>query len=369
MTTYQNAYYKAVAPRAGDVFSRAGSATPATYATPRSWRGRFVNFVSLSDNLIVAFGDAGVSVAATKVSVSTGTAPNLELAPHRGTGYPVPAGTPVSFFVEHSMTHFSVVSSGATGYWYAFAEVRKDPLAEFESTLGKPFLDLRAEDYSTLTLASGDVASWKSRDAIGFEFSEASNRPALVNAGSSVTNAPSVGFTAGNSDKLVCSSSTLCAYFAGTSSFTVYIVASRGATGAAHTLFSVGTAATDNGRFDLTLDASDDTSITRVDSGGSSANATVTESVGTGSYIFTLIFNGTTFSTYRNRSALTLSGSVGGDIGTPTKVSIGCRGYNTSTNNQFLTGQVAAVIAYPEAHSGLKLETMHSILQREYGNS
>ncbi|HEX5691520.1 MAG TPA: hypothetical protein VFX76_16015, partial [Roseiflexaceae bacterium] len=272
-TLYQNAYFRADAPAAGSVYSLAGSTSVATYEVPKEWRGKTVNFESIGDDTYIAFGNAGISLATTKVALASST----KLAAHRGTGWRIPAGSVHSFFCHAEHTHFAIVSSGTTGYWYAFAPKSTETPLTYEDEVGKPFLWLDAEDYTKLTVNSGaiTVANWRSREGNSWNFSEGSAYPDYTNAASSVPVSPTVLFTAGSSEKLISTDTGLCAYFADTSPFTMYMVCSRAATGAAHTWFSVGTTATDNGRFDFGVNASDDSAITRIDDAGGSDSATV----------------------------------------------------------------------------------------------
>ena len=77
-------------------------------------------------------------------------------------------------------------------------------------------------------------------------------------------------------------------------------------------LFSTGTTATSNGRWDLAVDASDDPLITRVTSGGASTTSTYAATIN-GFYLFTLTFDGTTPVFYENRTSQSLTGTAAGD--------------------------------------------------------
>jgi hypothetical protein len=239
-----------------------------------------------------------------------------------------------------------------------------------EKTLPPPLLWLDAGRRSSLD--STTVGAWRSRKPTsGMQFTEGTNKPALLDAiatGAAVYR-PAVGFTAASSHKLISTDSTLAAALGGTNPFTLFIAARRTATGAAHTLFSVGTAGSNNGRWDVTLDASDDFVVTRVTSGGASTTSTYATTLSAGFYLFTLTFDGATPLYYQDRTSQALSGTAAGDVGTTTKVAIGCRAYNTSTADQFAAAEISEVLVFGEAFSatGEKLAAVHSWLKRRYG--
>jgi hypothetical protein len=291
------------------------------------------------------------------------------LAPHCASGFVIPAGSSATFYVSDNDTHFAVDSIVGTGYWSAYrSSGESSPLGEpLPVKINQPSLRLVFEDYSKITLASTDIASVLSSDAGNYNFAEATNRPAYIAGTASQSTKPGAGFTAGNSDVLQCSRSDLAAVFGGTSAFTLFIAAYRGATGAAHTLFSAGTTGTNNGRFDVTLDASDDVVITRVDSAGSSSTSTYATTMSAAVALLTYAYDGAGGNAlYVNRTSQSLTGSATGGLGTLSTVTVGARGYNTSTVNQFLTGEIYEVLAWNRVLSSIELAELHAWADRRY---
>jgi hypothetical protein len=69
---------------------------------------------------------------------------------------------------------------------------------------------------------------------------------------------------------------------------------------------------------------------------------------------------------YVNRTSQSLTGSATGDLGTLSTVTVGARGYNTSTVNQFLTGEVYEVLAWNRVLSSTELAELHAWADRRY---
>jgi hypothetical protein len=355
-------------PKQGQVFQLAHSATAARYEIPPQWRqNAMVTFTAISSNLYVAFGDAGVKVSATKVAVAVGET----LTPNWGSGFIVPAGASVPWPIDPSDTHFSVVSDGAVGYWtVAFASGYPHYGERLDwARFGRPLLWLDAGRRETLTLDSGAITVSKMRcRANGYEFTESTNKPDWFDATTVGTGLvrPALSFVAGSSEKLVSTDPTLAAALGSSAAFTLVIAVRRTATAALHTVLSVGTTASNNGRWDFTLNASDDPIVTRVTSGGASTNSTYATTIN-GFDIHVLTFDGTTPLYWLNRTQQTLTGTAAGDVGTTTKVAIGCRAYNTSTADQFASCELSEVIVFSGAMTTPKLDDLLSWLKRRYG--
>lgn len=370
--TIETQFFNPAFARTGNVWSLAHTATAARFVIPPEWRGKYVTFCSQTSNLFVVLGDAGVTVDAASVSLA---ALSEVLVARYSTGFPVLAGQYVTAYVptreeDLRITHMALDSDGATGNWYAW--ISDNPQSAEALPRGiVPSLWLDASLYESFTFSGTDVATWTSREGRGYVFSEGTNRP-VYTAGSATSNCngrPSVAFTAGNSDKLVCTDANLCAQFDSTGAYTVFLAAYRGATGANHTAFSAGTNGSNNGRHDLTFDAaSDDYVVTRVTSGGSSNALTYATSLTAAYRLFTYTYDGNgTGAMYLARASVSTSGSNSGDVGTLSKVSLGCRGYNTSTYDQFLTGEICELIAFDRLLSSQDLTLMHAWLQRRHG--
>lgn len=365
MSGIENAFSRPLAPR-GQVYVVANSATAATYVTPPDWKGQLVTFVAQTYDLVIRFGNSGVVADVGKVALNSSGV----LAPHAASGVIVPAGSAMTFYVSEVDTHFGVDSSGASGSWCAFRSSGSNwKLGEpLPLQVNDPALRVVFEDYPQITLSSTDVTQIVSSEGSNFVFSEATNMPAYTSAASTNAVKPAATFTAGNSDRLKCSNATCADIFSGNNAFTLAIAFYRGATGAAHTLFSTGTTGTDNGRFDITLDASDDVVITRVDSSGSSSAATHATTMSTGVYVLTYTYDGAgTSALYTQRTSRTLSGTVSGTLGTLSHCTIGARAYNTSTINQFHTGEICEILAWRRALGTLELGQLHPWLNRRYG--
>jgi hypothetical protein len=364
-----NLFQDVCPPGAGMNYVRAHSETAARYRIPEAWLDEMVTIVSTGSTLSVAFGDGGVMVGDAEVAavVDTDT-----LVPNMASGFKVPAGAMVSFPVDkEKFTHFAVDSDGATGYW-CIARSSGKPITDepLPAIAGAPALWIDAAEFKKLEVASGDVGKVFCKVNSGLWFEESSNKPVLNNAAAAGADImrPALGFTAGNSDKLVSTNAALLALLGGANAFTVYLAARRGATGAAHTLLSVGTTGSNNGRWDITLDASDDFVYTRVTSGGSSAASTYATSLTAAMRLYTLVFDGTTPTYYQDRTSQALAGGPAtGNVGTLSKVSIGCRGHNTSTFDQFATAEIPDLLIFPGAHTAEQLAAMHNWLKRRHG--
>lgn len=366
---YPDTFFDVCPPVQGQVVALAHSTTAARYKIPESWRGGMITVVSLGSDLYVSLGDAGVSVGADKYARSTGE----NIAPHWASGGICPAGASVSFPVGPSVTHMAVDSSGATGSWSAWLSSGTPRNGEvFPAALPEPALWIDFSAYSAITLSSTDIASVKGltreRKIKGDVFSESSTRPALNSAatvGSGLTRA-AASFTAGNSDKLVSTDANLASVFSGTSAWTLVMPVRRGATGALHTLFSASTSGSSNGHFDLTLDASDDIVVTRVDSSGGSDSGTYATTVNTTPVLLTLVYDGSDHDLYVNRTAQSLSATVTGDIGDVDTITLGARHIN-ATYSQYATAEIPEVIAFDSALNAQQLNVLHSWAVRRYG--
>lgn len=362
----QPALYQDVCPPVQGAVTHLAHVTSAVrYETPADCIGAMVTIASLGSDLYIVFGDGGVKVGAAKYAQASGET----LGRHWASPALVPAGSSISFPVDSTCTHFSFVSSGTTGSWAMWRSSGSPRSDEaLPDDLNRPALWLDVGFYQNLTINSG-IAGINGRSFNGGSFTEGTNKPAYneaASAGSGIMRA-TAAFTAASSHKLTCTDSAITSLFDGTDAFTLFIPVRRGATGANHTLFSVGTTGSNNGRWDLTLDSSDDISITRVTSGGSSATGTYATTVNTTPILITLTFDGTSYALYVNRTAQSLSGSPTGDVGTASRVTVGCRSYNTSTHDQFATAEIPEVLAWGSALTAAQLTTLHAWAKRRYG--
>lgn len=370
--------YESLAPPVqGQIFLRDASATAARLETPAQWLvsaeggGAIVNFMNSSTvTLYVAFGGPGVKVEAALRAVVLGET----IAPHWGSGIPIPAGATVPIPIGPEDTHFSVDSAASpSGEWCAWLASGSPTYGEALDTksIGTPILWLDAAQRRTLTLNSGAITVAKWVDRInGYVFSEASAYPDWLDAAavSSAVLKPAVQCVAGSSEKLVCTNATLAAALGGVNPFTLLIAARRDAAGANHTLFSVGTAGSNDGRWDFSINSTEDPIMTRVTAAGASTTSTNTTDIASGDVkIFTWTFDGTTPLFWKNRTSTGLTGTAAGDVGTTTKVTIGARGYNTSTFDQFASAQIMDVMVFGSALSGDKLDRLHAWAKRRFG--
>jgi hypothetical protein len=373
---YRNLYQDLAPPMHGQVAKLTHSATAVRREVPPQWRhaaqqnpqGAIIMISSTGSDLDIAFGDAGVMIAAAERSVVVGETLALNMA----SGFTIPAGSMLPVPLGPDCTHMSFVSSGTDGTLSAYL-ASGSPGITGESLdiqdFRQPILWLDFATHKSLLLATADIATAKCREH-NYEFTEATNRPALVDAATVAADLirPAASFTAGNSDKLVCTSAQLASKFGGVNPFTLMIAARRGAATAVHTLFSVGTAGSDNGRWDFSLNASEDPIMTRVDSAGNSTTSSVAATIASGDMnVYVWTFDGATPLFWQDRVAQTLTGTAAGDVGTTTKVALGCRAYNTSTADQFATAQIAEVQAFDYAMSAPRLDRFHTWLKRRYG--
>lgn len=360
-------------PMPGHVYLVAHSTTAARYVIPKDWRGKIVTFSSSGADLYLLLGNANTMIESAKVAQVV-TTPEV-LAPHWGSGFLIPAGTTIPIAVPDSKdqpltTHFVVDSSATVGQWCACVSSGAPGFGEpLPPMLGNPILWLDAGRRDLLTVDSGavTVAAWKCR-VNGYEFTEASAKPDLLTsagAGSGLVR-PAVEFITGSSEKLITTNATLAALFGGTNAWTLFLNTRRGATTAAHTVFSVGTAGSNNGRWDLTYDASEDIVVTRVTAAGASTTSTFATTIN-GANTILITFDGATPLLWVDGTSQALSGTAAGDVGTTTKVTVGCRAYNTSTADQFANVQVSDVMAFREALTGDKLNQFQAWARRRAG--
>lgn len=373
---YPELYDSLAPPVQGQIYSVNHTATPTRLETPAQWLptgpngGKIVTFTSISANLYIVFGGPGVSVLAAARSVVLGET----IAPSWASGYVVPAGSSKDIPIGPLDTHFAFVSSVATDHWTAALSSGSPTYGEDLDTnvIGTPILWLDAGVRRSLTLNSGavTVANWKSRaPAAAYDFSEGSAYPDWLQASSVGTGMlrPDVQFVSGSSEKLVCTNATLAAALGGTNAFTLVIAAKRNAAGANHTYFSVGTTGSNNGRWDFTVNSSDDPIVTRVTAAGVSTTSTNATTIASGDMdVWVVTFDGTNTGISKDRTAYSLTGNATGDVGTTTKVTIGARGYNTSTFDQYASAEISEVIVFDEAKSGDKLDRLNAWLKRRY---
>lgn len=355
-------------PVMGSVLGLAHSTTAARYEVPWDWTNEIVTFYSDTSTLCVGFGDAGVMVDQGKLAATV----SETIVAHWGTGIIIPAGSYVNVYCPKGATHFSVDSSAASGNWYAYRSSgaylpQGEPLPV---TCDDPSLWLDAGLKASIT-GTTTVSVWRGKSN-GFRFTEGTNYPDYTApASAAALPRPTIKFTAASSDKLTCTDAGLTGLVGGTSAFTLAIAWSRAATGAAHTLFSVGTTGSANGRWDVSVNASDDLIVTRVTSGGSSTTSTGTIAASTtvtaAKHLLVYTFDGTTSTVYHDRVDAAVSGNAAGDVGTVSRVGIGCRTYNTSTHDQFLGGEISEVMLYPRALGTAAVSDLHNWLKRRYG--
>lgn len=355
-------------PHTGGVYTLAHSTTAARYRVPKQWLDHMVTISSQTADLFITFGDANADIGAAEYAQAV----SEELAPNWASGYIVPGGGSITFPCAGEFSHFAVVSSAASGAWSAVRSSGYPAFGEKFPTLSwggsEPSLWIDFGEYKSLLLSSG-IAAITSRSAGRALFAESTNKPALNDAlavGSGLMRA-AAAFTAGSSHKLVCSDADVAGMFDGNDSFTLFIPVRRGATGAVHTLFSVGTNGSANGYWNIALDASDDIIVTRVTAAGASSTSVYATTVNTTPILIALVFDGTTTTMHVNRASVSLTGNAAGDIGTASKVAIGARIINTSTYANFATAEIPEVIAFNRALGTADLATMHAWLMRRYG--
>lgn len=100
----------------------ATSGASARYKIPKGWRGRFVDFRAIGQDLEIVFGGSTVSVTYGQVS----TAPSEVITPVAGTGYPIPAGQKDGWRIPDSkaISHFAIAAAGAGG-WSAYPSTNR----------------------------------------------------------------------------------------------------------------------------------------------------------------------------------------------------------------------------------------------------
>lgn len=364
----QSQLYMDLAPPVhGQVITIANSATAARYEVPPSWKNQMVTFVNTDSTMYVAFGDANVKIETAEVAIVLGET----ITPNWASGVPIPAGMSVSVPVPAYCTHFSVDTAVATGVWSAYVSSGEPRFGEHLGIerIGKPLLWLDAARRETVTCDSGavTVSTWRCRQN-GYVFAEATNKPDLLDAAGAGTALvrPAVSFVAGSSEKLVASDATLAAALGSTNAFTLLIACRRAATGVLHTVFSVGTGGSNNGRWDFTLNTTDDPIVTRVTAAGASTTSTYATTIN-GMNVHVVTFDGSTPLYYLDRTAQTLTGTAAGDVGTTTKVAVGCRAYNTSTFDQFASVELTDLIVWDKVLSDEDRVEVFAWAKRRYG--
>lgn len=352
-------------PAHGEIYTFAHTTTAFRRECPPDWIGAIVTINNYgTTELHIAFGDGGVMVGTGEYAAAVGET----LTPNMASGYVVAAGTSRDVPCPPNCTHFAADSLAASsGDWQAHRSsgtpVFEEPLDV--ATLGQPLIWLDASKRALFD--STTVGAWTGR--VNGVFSESSNKPSLLDASAVAADLyrPAVSFTAGSSHKLVCTDSTIAAALGGTNPFTLMIAARRGAAGANHTLFSVGTTGSNNGRWDFTLNSSDDPIVTRVTAAGASTTSAVATTIASGEmHIYVWTFDGTTPLYWQDRVSTALTGTAAGDVGTTTKVAVGCRAYNTSTFDQFATAQIPEVIVWSRAFSAGELANLHAWAKRRF---
>lgn len=359
-------------PLQGQVFLVAHTATPARYEIPPQWRGCMVTFTSTGSDLTVLFGDATVSTDVAEV----GTATSEVLTSNWASGTLIPAGASRPFPIpmrndRPDITHFVVDGSAAVGYWCAEVSSGNPKQGEHLNTtlLGKPLLNLDAGVRSKLQVDSGavTVANWRCLEN-NYTFSEGTNKPDLFTAvaASSGMLRPAVSFVRGSTEKLQSTDAILAAALGSSNPFTIVIAFRRTETAQNNCLFSVGTTGTDNGRWDITIDSSDDVVMTRVDSAGNSTASTFAATVSAAMHTIVITFDGTDTLLWLDNTSQTFTGATG-DVGTTTKVTVGARAYNTATVGNYASAEISRVLVFPECFTTTKLTELRAFIRRASG--
>lgn len=367
----QDQYYDLAPPMPGSNYLVAHSLTAARLKIPDHWRGRIVTFTSSGADLYLTLGSANVAIESAEVSVVV----SEELAANWASAPIVPSGAslPVPIPLDPRVTHIAVDSSVASGQWSAHVSsgapiIGGEPLPKILDLAPLLWLDAGMRDLMALDAGAVTVNSLKCRQN-GYAFTEGTTKPDLITAAAAGAGLirPAVEFITGSSEKLANANAALAAALGGANPHSIYFNARRGATGAAHTVFSVGTGGTDNGRWDITYDASDDIVITRVTSGGASASSTYATTIN-GANSILIIFDGSAYSLYVDGTVQTLAGGPAtGNVGTTTKVTLGARAYNTATIGQYANMQLSELLILPEAVSGEKLAALQGWIRRRSG--
>jgi len=356
---------------AGSVISSAHSTTAARKEIPPDWYDNDVTFYSDTDTLYVSFGDSGVMVDASAAAVVSGET----VAPHAGSGWKVGDKGVVTFkmppFSKDAPTHFAHDSSAATSTWEAYRSSGNNSIygEGLPVSADNPLLWMDAMVHPSLTIPTGvEVLAWQSsHKTTGVKFTEASTGPDWLNAASCGLPRPTLDFVAASSEKLTSTDASLVAALSGTGAFTLAIAFSYESTAALQTLFSVGTTGSANGRFDVSVDASDNLLITRVTSAGASTTSVGGTTVTDANHLLVITFDGATPLAWLDRTSEALTGTAAGDVGTLTRAGIGARTYNTSTNDQFWNAEVGELLLWTRALGANAVSDVHAWLKRRVG--
>lgn len=362
-------------PRVGDSYHFAHSTTANVRIIPPHWRGRIVYIYTDTYGLYVGRGStqsAALKDSGYSAATAVGSAdPKYIVSAYNAGGF-IGAGQSAQLDIGPNDNYicFASTTTGASNYYLSLlsdgdrGNASVNPMHATENDLPdsfpKPTAWFDSNDYARITQSSG-VTSWGSRFG-GLAATEGTNKPAYTAPGSStICGRPVITFTSASSHKLVTTSSVLTGILGSTSAFSVMLGFYRGASGAAHTLFSVGTNGSNNGRWDISISAGNVVVVTRVTSGGSSSTSTGATTVTAATHTLLYVYDGAGGNTiYLDRAAESLTGSATGDVGTLSKASIGCRGYNTSTYDQFHAGSVGDVMVWDAALTSAQIEALRN---------
>jgi hypothetical protein len=371
MTMDGRLYTDLAPPLPGNVINAAHTETAYRRLIPPIWRGKVITVATSGSDLYFLLGNANSMIEKAEVAQDVAT-PEV-LAANWASGALIPAGSTVPVYVpdDDTITHYVVDSEVASGRWSAWVSsgtpVYGEPLpAELQI---QPLMWIDAGMRHLLTVDSGAVTVSNAKCRVtGVSFSEATNKPDLQTPAGAASGLirSSLDFITGSSEKLVCTNAALAAALGGANPFTLYLNTHRGATGAAHTVLSVGTDGSNNGRWDVTYNASDDIVITRVTSDGASTTSTFATTINAANSIL-ITFDGSTPLLWVDGTSQTLTGTAAGNVGTTTKVALGCRAYNTSTADQFANVEICDALVFPEAFTGEKLEALKGWIRRRSG--
>src|SRR5690606_17212624 len=115
-----------VAPPRGNVYCRPNSGTAAVFVIPDAWKGNYVTFKSVGDNIWINFGNSAVDVDIPSGTTDASTVASNVLAVDVTTGWPIPEGALSEPFLipeDGSLTRFAVIADGTNGHWYAYMSV------------------------------------------------------------------------------------------------------------------------------------------------------------------------------------------------------------------------------------------------------
>lgn len=115
-------------PTEAGVYARDNVATAELCEVPDNWKGRFVTIQAIGQDVYILFGDSGVVAAvATRSGKSTNALTRAD-----GASWVIPAGQSISRRVpkryknaagaDLEVSHFSFISSAASGHWCAFVD-------------------------------------------------------------------------------------------------------------------------------------------------------------------------------------------------------------------------------------------------------